>query len=120
MSTKIDNFLDWDGVDADGRLMKLPAGLVKVSDTISGESGGATWPAYIFRKNGRTILAAGCRRFTLGEAFAHWGAVRNTYDERYSHERELHENNRRDRAYNMVTNVIPQAKRLAKRRGWRV
>jgi hypothetical protein len=75
-----------------------------------------SYRAYLFRHKGKVVLAIGCRRFTLAEAYAHWDGIASVNLMADDHDQRK----RRRRALYIIKSVIPRAYNRARKLGWKV
>lgn len=96
---------------------KMPKGVERLGHAVPLEDrSDDSYKAYLFRSKGKVILAIGCRRFTLGEAEAHWDGVQSV---RLPAD-DFDQQTRRRRARYIISSVIPRAARRARKLGWKV
>lgn len=103
--------------DADGRKSwNKPTGIERLGWAAPKEDRPNGYKAYLFRQRGKAILAIGCRRYTLSEAYAHWDGIRSVSVSE-TNDRELI---RKRRANYICNTVLRSAARRANDLGWKI
>lgn len=118
MSDKIENFLNQYSETDRKSWRGKPANLVKIA-VIDDDKYYST--VFLYSERGKAMIALGCRRFTIGQAYTHWGSIHAIYDawkNRAPDTLRYSDQQRAARAKAMVETVIAKAIRSARRRGW--
>lgn len=96
-----------------GSRRKRPDGVHRLGSVPGG------YQAFVYVARGKAHIAIGCRRFTLHEANIHWDATARAYGDVSTDALGERTTGRYERARFIGRYILPRARRLANKLGWK-